>query len=107
MLKPPPEPYLYHHTGTVIANKLYLYGGMMIEGNNRVLKKLNSNVFEIHPQSLTSKVLTIDYGDIPPPRRNHIAIAIQSQKAMFIHGGLSKSNQTLKDSWLFYPCKKI
>ena len=83
----------YGHTGIFYQNKIYFFGGKVKYQKNSMT--LGLEIFSFSDNQFT----TPSMGKlIPEPRRNHIAELLGNQ--IFIHGGITNSNEVLGDSFI-------
>ena len=83
----------YGHTGLFYQNKIYFFGGKVKYQKNSMT--LGLEIFSFSDNQFT----TPSMGKlIPEPRRNHIAELLGNQ--IFIHGGITNSNEVLGDSFI-------
>lgn len=79
-------PTLAGHTMTQIGSDMYIFGGRSgYFSYSNDLYKIDTNT------GVFSKLDTT--GDVPSPRQNHIAIAINNNTQLFVHGGSDGSNR--------------
>ena len=83
----------YGHTGIFYQNKIYFFGG-------KIKYQKNSMTCGLEVFSFTdNQFSTPSVGKLnPEPRRNHIAELVGNQ--IFIHGGITNSNEVLNDSFI-------
>ena len=83
----------YGHTGIYYQNKIYFFGG-------KIKYQKYSMTCGLEIFSLTDNTFSApSMGKLSPePRRNHIAELVGNQ--IFIHGGITNSNEVLSDSYL-------
>ena len=83
----------YGHTGIFYQNKIYFFGGKIKYQKNSMTCGLE--VFSFTDNQFSSHSV----GKLnPEPRRNHIAELVGNQ--IFIHGGITNSNEVLNDSFI-------
>ena len=83
----------YGHTGIFYQNKIYFFGGKIKYQKNSMTCGLE--VFSFTDNQFSSPSV----GKLnPEPRRNHIAELVGNQ--IFIHGGITNSNEVLNDSFI-------
>ena len=77
------------HTGVVMDNKLYVFGGSTTDSNLNDVRVLDlSSLSWSHPRSS---------GDPPPPRWGHVGALVNQQ--LFLYGGVSERQNLLSDMW--------
>ncbi|KAK3923784.1 Host cell factor 1 [Frankliniella fusca] len=100
---PPPCPRL-GHSFTLIGNKVFLFGGLANDSDdptNNISRYLNDlYVLELKGNHCSWEV-PVTYGDPPPPRESHTAVAYtdkQGRSMLVIYGGMSGCR--LGDLWI-------
>lgn len=103
------------HTFTMINEKIYLFGGLANESEdpkNNIPKYLNDlYILDVHSATATVPLkweLPQTYGETPPPRESHTAVAYTCKKTnrtyLVIYGGMSGCR--LGDLWMLDTGKK-
>ena len=87
-----PEPRA-HHATTVIAHKVWLYGGNDTDGDD-----IYDELFQLDMTSLTWTEIHI-WGFKPPCRDNCSLIAI-TERHLVLHGGQAGSGECFDDTWI-------
>lgn len=93
------------HTFTMVGDKIYLFGGLANESEdpkNNIPKYLNDlYTLEVRDNQLIWDLPTT-YGENPPPRESHTAVAYTCKKtgrsSLVIYGGMSGCR--LGDLWM-------
>ncbi|XP_026283375.2 host cell factor 1 isoform X5 [Frankliniella occidentalis] len=101
---PPPCPRL-GHSFTLIGNRVFLFGGLANDSDdpkNNIPRYLNDlYVLELKGNHQTSWEVPLTYGDSPPPRESHTAVAYTDKNgrtSLVIYGGMSGCR--LGDLWM-------
>lgn len=101
---PPPCPRL-GHSFTLIGNRVFLFGGLANDSDdpkNNIPRYLNDlYVLELKGNHQTSWEVPMTYGDSPPPRESHTAVAYTDKNgrtSLVIYGGMSGCR--LGDLWM-------
>ncbi|KAK3913653.1 Host cell factor 1 [Frankliniella fusca] len=101
---PPPCPRL-GHSFTLIGSRVFLFGGLANDSDdpkNNIPRYLNDlYVLELKGNHQTSWEVPVTYGDSPPPRESHTAVAYTDKNgrtSLVIYGGMSGCR--LGDLWM-------
>ena len=79
----------YGHTSEYIQNKIYFFGGRVMDEEMIILSGLE--IYDFTDNKFSTQYLQNE----PKSRRNHVSCLINGQ--MFIHGGIDSSNNILDD----------
>ncbi|XP_034244571.1 host cell factor 1-like isoform X2 [Thrips palmi] len=93
------------HSFTLIGNRVFLFGGLANDSDdptNNISRYLNDlYVLDLKGNHQCSWEVPVTYGDPPPPRESHTAVAYtdkQGRSSLVIYGGMSGCR--LGDLWI-------